>query len=114
MVYRKYARDQAYFAAEGEAKEARRGLWADKNPIPPWEWRHREQTMTNGESMIAPCPFCAGVRTEVVGIDVGKWMVECRDCQTTGPIDNSPGLAEERWNHRQLYPGSGREIRSYG
>ncbi|MBA3031654.1 MAG: thermonuclease family protein [Gammaproteobacteria bacterium] len=43
MVYRKYARDQAYFAAEGEAKEARRGLWADPNPIPPWEWRHRSK-----------------------------------------------------------------------
>lgn len=43
MVYRKYARDQAYFAAEGEAKEARRGLWADENPISPWEWRHRSK-----------------------------------------------------------------------
>lgn len=43
MVYRKYARDQAYFAAEGETREARRGLWADTNPIPPWEWRHRSK-----------------------------------------------------------------------
>ncbi len=59
------------------------------------------KAMTNGESMIAPCPFCAGVRTEVVEIDVGKWMVECRDCQTTGPIDKSPVLAKERWNSRQ-------------
>jgi hypothetical protein len=63
--------------------------------------------MTKDESVIAPCPFCAGMRTETVEIDLGKWMVECRDCLTTGPIDKSPRLAEERWNDRRLYLGSG-------
>ncbi len=29
-----------YARAEEEAQDARRGLWADANPIPPWEWRH--------------------------------------------------------------------------
>jgi micrococcal nuclease len=24
---------------EAEAREARRGLWADPEPVPPWEWR---------------------------------------------------------------------------
>jgi micrococcal nuclease len=24
---------------EAEAREARRGLWADPKPVPPWEWR---------------------------------------------------------------------------
>ncbi len=24
---------------EAEARSAKRGLWADPNPIPPWEWR---------------------------------------------------------------------------
>lgn len=38
-VYRKYARDPLYFRAEEEARAARRGLWADPNPVPPWEWR---------------------------------------------------------------------------
>ncbi len=28
-----------YQQAEQEAREAGRGLWADKDPIPPWEWR---------------------------------------------------------------------------
>ncbi len=39
-VYRKYA--QGYdnlYAIESEAKSAKRGLWADSNPTPPWEWR---------------------------------------------------------------------------
>lgn len=31
---------QVYTAAENEAKAAKRGLWADIDPIPPWEWRH--------------------------------------------------------------------------
>ncbi len=26
---------------EQQAKAAKRGLWADDNPIPPWEWRER-------------------------------------------------------------------------
>jgi endonuclease YncB( thermonuclease family) len=24
---------------EGEAREAKRGFWADPQPVPPWEWR---------------------------------------------------------------------------
>ena len=45
--YRKYAKEQTaqqrvdYEAAETRAKAARRGLWADAEPVPPWEWRHR-------------------------------------------------------------------------
>ena len=33
---------QAYAAAENEAKAAKRGLWVDADPTPPWEWRHRK------------------------------------------------------------------------
>ena len=38
----------AYAAAEIEAREAGRGLWRDRMPVPPWEWREgrrkRQQT----------------------------------------------------------------------
>lgn len=30
---------ERYAEAEKEAREARRGLWEEKNPVPPWEWR---------------------------------------------------------------------------
>lgn len=33
---------QAYADAENAAKAARRGLWIDAEPVPPWEWRHRK------------------------------------------------------------------------
>lgn len=40
-VYRKYAKRPRLYELEREAREARRGLWADGNPVPPWEWRRR-------------------------------------------------------------------------
>lgn len=30
-------------AAQSEAQAARRGLWADAAPVPPWEWRATEK-----------------------------------------------------------------------
>lgn len=40
-AYRRYAKDPAILAAEQEARDAQRGLWVDKNPTPPWEYRRR-------------------------------------------------------------------------
>ena len=46
-VYTKYARElppqrrTSYIDAESEARAARRGLWSDPEPMPPWEWRHK-------------------------------------------------------------------------
>ena len=39
-VYRKYASKKSpLFAVEAAARQARVGLWTDKDPIAPWEWR---------------------------------------------------------------------------
>ncbi len=37
----RYSKDAALKAAQIEAKEAMRGLWADSQALPPWEWRKR-------------------------------------------------------------------------
>lgn len=38
--YRKYApEDTVLEGLETEAREAKRGLWADPEPVPPWDWR---------------------------------------------------------------------------
>lgn len=38
--YRKYAlRDRDLEQLEKEAREAKRGLWSDLHPVPPWEFR---------------------------------------------------------------------------
>ena len=47
--YRAYAKEQSledrrnYAAAEEGARAARRGLWYDPNPVPPWEWRRKSR-----------------------------------------------------------------------
>lgn len=44
--YKQYEREQTpkqrdeYAVAEFNAKVQRLGLWSDKNPLPPWEFRH--------------------------------------------------------------------------
>jgi endonuclease YncB( thermonuclease family) len=41
--YRKYAPGNTDLERlEREAREARRGLWADPQPVPPWEWRKKK------------------------------------------------------------------------
>jgi endonuclease YncB( thermonuclease family) len=38
-VFRRDSHDEGDVAAETEARAARRGLWADDNPEPPWAYR---------------------------------------------------------------------------
>ena len=38
-MYPRYTDEQRVSDLEEEARVARRGLWADRNPIPPWDWR---------------------------------------------------------------------------
>ena len=39
-AYRQYLTDQSIADLEETAKSESAGLWADENPIPPWEFRH--------------------------------------------------------------------------
>lgn len=39
-VYGRYNSDPTLPALEQKARAARIGLWADQNPIPPWQFRH--------------------------------------------------------------------------
>ena len=42
-VYRAYApKGSPLIAIEAEAQGARRGLWADPAPVPPWDWRKQK------------------------------------------------------------------------
>ncbi|WP_461395495.1 thermonuclease family protein [Deferrisoma sp.] len=47
--YRRYAPDDADLARrEAEARAARRGLWADAAPVPPWEYRRSRRRTGRG------------------------------------------------------------------
>jgi endonuclease YncB( thermonuclease family) len=41
--YVQYDRTGEFTAAEADAREHRRGLWADPNPMPPSEWRRAKR-----------------------------------------------------------------------
>ncbi len=97
-VYRKYAKDPELYRLEKEAREAKRGLWAFSDPVPPWEWRRGKKTVRqdtvactmdvkqcpNGswvareppDCQFAPCP--GGDRTSPGQFScTGKWY--CRE-----------------------------------
>ena len=53
--FRRYANEQAppeqllYESLEDRARADRTGLWVDKNPVPPWEWRHMHANKSRAE-----------------------------------------------------------------
>lgn len=66
--YRHYANElsdadrKSYDAAEAEARAAKRGLWADANPLPPWDFRHPGK-----ETSDAPAQTKAPVTGQIIG-----------------------------------------------
>ena len=40
-VYDRYVTDRSLYGLQDDARAAKRGLWVDPAPVPPWEWRHR-------------------------------------------------------------------------
>lgn len=41
--YRAYSRDASLGELEAQAREAKRGLWSEPNPQPPWEFRRAKR-----------------------------------------------------------------------
>ena len=41
--YTQYSKDESLTVLQEEAMIAKRGLWADKSPIAPWEWRKQQR-----------------------------------------------------------------------
>ena len=42
-AYTKYLTDPSIKELENDARFAKRGLWTEANPVPPWEWRKSKQ-----------------------------------------------------------------------
>lgn len=43
--YKQYSNSKELAEAEDEARKAKKGLWVDKKPLPPWEFRKVEREM---------------------------------------------------------------------
>lgn len=52
--YSNFHSNKALIALQSEAQQARRGLWAQANPLPPWQWR--KQHPGSGTARLAPTP----------------------------------------------------------
>lgn len=42
-VFDRYVIDQRLYSLQNEARGARRGLWADPQPVAPWDWRRDQR-----------------------------------------------------------------------
>ena len=51
--YKRFSADRELARLENEARAARRGLWSDPNPIPPWEFRRRGSRVSERNRLFA-------------------------------------------------------------
>jgi len=48
-----------------------------------------------------PCPFCAGEEMELCQIyNTSVWVVSCKSCSASGPIEETKKEAIKSWNKR--------------
>ena len=80
--FRRYSNDEVLKQLEEEARTAKRGLWADEAPLPPWEFRHPpSSTDTKIEQTVLPQSE-ASSRGSVVYITMAGKKYHTRTCIT--------------------------------
>lgn len=47
-VYDKYNKNMSLYELQNVSRNAKRGLWVDSSPTPPWEWRHSHKPYRYG------------------------------------------------------------------
>ena len=60
--YSHYHSDRRYIALQQEAQQARRGLWAQSDPMPPWQWRKQHRTKADAPLVLAPGDYTCGAK----------------------------------------------------
>lgn len=50
--FKKYSKDNSYDILEKQAQKLNIGLWKDKNPIAPWDWRKSRRSLSPKKIMI--------------------------------------------------------------
>lgn len=90
-VYRQYAKDAAYFAAEEAAKAAKLGLWSRPDVIPPWEYRHGKGGAGGARAGESPraSTVSAGSRPVAAGTGSGGTCGSKRTCGEMASCDEA-------------------------
>ena len=101
-VYRKYLHDQSLLSIEQTARQSKVGLWADGNPMAPWDYRHGgKQKKANGSlrSTVEPevpldkDPTCGNKRycKEMTSCEEAKfYLSQCGLSRLDGDGDGVP------------------------
>jgi endonuclease YncB( thermonuclease family) len=75
--YSRYHSDKALLALQAAAQHARRGLWAQKNPVPPWEFRktHSQSREPNVSTACGKKHYCS----QMVSCEEARfYFTQCR------------------------------------
>ena len=107
--YRQYSKDASLGVLEEDARQAKRGLWADPNPVPPWEVRQPKQGRTplaRGDLSSEPVEYPDTTPMPIIG-NRNSHVYHRPDCPTytaTAPknrmVFNSEAQAEAAGFHR--------------
>lgn len=60
--YSHYHSDRRYIALQQEARQAGRGLWAQNDPMPPWQWRKQHAVETDASPVLSPRDYSCGTK----------------------------------------------------
>ena len=60
--YSHYHSDRRYIGLQREAQQARRGLWAQNDPLPPWQWRKQHAAETDISPALSPHDYTCGTK----------------------------------------------------
>ena len=95
-VRRAYDPAPALVATEDEAREARRGLWADEDPVAPWIWRKTGQANDNRTLGAIPKVECDTKRTCTQMKTCEEAIAFLRQCRLTGIDGDGDGIPCEK------------------
>ncbi|HEY4698486.1 MAG TPA: thermonuclease family protein [Gallionella sp.] len=91
--YSNYHSNKTYIALQSEAQQARRGLWAQSNPTPPWEWRKQHPGRGTARRAPAPDPGCGNKKycSEMASCEeAGHYLTRCGIKTLDGDGDGIP------------------------
>lgn len=81
--YSHFHSNHALIALQEEARQAPRGLWAQSNPTPPWEWRKLHPSVAGNPSHAAGLSVPVSSSETVAGLVCGskKYCSEMASCE---------------------------------
>jgi micrococcal nuclease len=89
--YKRYSKDTEYADLELGARVQRLGLWQEKNPIPPWQWR-RGQRQASSVQMTGKDFTCGSKRYCKEMTSCAEAMFYLKECGLSSLDGNNDGV----------------------